>query len=443
MIMGKNSTVWLIFTVFVLFLWGDDFATAQCNDKGSIVNDVCSCTKPAYGNLCDADCVDGIWSTSQCQSCGENGGSSDLASCACLFGYSGDLCTDVPCNGQGTYSNDVNDVNDACTCDPGYSGGTCEIMCSGGGRVDEESCVCDEGRVGNECEGKTFAAECNSIGTYFEANKTCLCGTFSEPKGESCHCLLNARPHHSSPGCECLPGYYSHSCGMFSCKNGGSLSEGHEDSCDCSKGYSGIACEILDDIRKTIKRLRGSAITGIKVIGDLLDNTIPDAVLKNVTDGVHNRYTLLINQYTVESEIAHLDGDGVKEFLKSFAMNETIDMEALITALKPQPLGTGAEDRAETESSKTAVPEKKTKEFTALNGEIVVFVYESGGLFANGVKVEGVLEQEDGNIITLLYGTGYLTAPNKIQAVNPQTSAQCQSFASLIGVVIGVMLISL
>ncbi|XP_038065951.1 neurogenic locus Notch protein-like isoform X2 [Patiria miniata] len=166
-------------------------------------------------------------------------------SCACVAGFTGQLCeTDIdecgsdPCQNGAECVDAVNGVS--CTCAAGFTGPLCETdidecgsdPCKNGAEcvdgVNEFSCMCAAGFTGPFCE--TDIDECAS-----------------DPCQNSAECVDGVNEF----SCTCAAGFTGpmcetgiDECGSDPCQNGAECADGdNEFSCTCAAGFTGPLCE--------------------------------------------------------------------------------------------------------------------------------------------------------------------------------------------------------
>ncbi|XP_038065954.1 neurogenic locus notch homolog protein 2-like isoform X5 [Patiria miniata] len=205
-------------------------------------------------------------------------------SCACVAGFTGQLCeTDIdecgsdPCQNGAECVDAVNGVS--CTCAAGFTGPLCETdidecgsdPCKNGAEcvdgVNEFSCMCAAGFTGPFCE--TDIDECASdpcqnsaecVDGVNEFSCTCAAG-FTGPMCETDIDECGSDPCQN--GAECVDGGNEFSCTCAAgftgdlcdkdidecesnpCQNGVCHDEGNGFSCECSAGYRGTLCKTV------------------------------------------------------------------------------------------------------------------------------------------------------------------------------------------------------
>ncbi|KAL0479704.1 tenascin [Acrasis kona] len=228
--------------------------------------------------------------------------------CICRNNYYGDNCTFVDCNGlQNTNPNvcsrnGICSAYNNCTCNYGSYGNNCQFttcygisnfnssVCSGNGSCTSyNTCVCSYGFSGPDCskfycsgvEARN-ASVCNSHGTCVSPNV--------------CNCYNSS--------------YGGVDCGVFSCygvMNNASTACGGTtvgkcidfNTCLCSSGYSGDACNIISS--KAVISLISSAYNSANITSSQLYNMT--LLLKNVTNSFTDDLSTKIQVLNIISNI--------------------------------------------------------------------------------------------------------------------------------------------
>ena len=262
---------------------------ATCRDKAGVIT--CTCHYGYETENAGLNCTN----IDDCAAlpCQHNGECSDEVlgyRCACVSGYTGqiceldvDECESTPCQNGADCIEGVDQF--VCECADGWSGSACTVdidecwsaPCQHGGScadgVDSYACTCENGYNGTNCAENIDDCgpnPCLSNGTCYDrvANFTCACvsgfsGRTCEHEVDACDAATNicdqqhAQCINRGPGdsiCLCYPGYETadsgvtctevDECASTPCRNGATCSDRLEAyTCLCASGFRGDVCE--------------------------------------------------------------------------------------------------------------------------------------------------------------------------------------------------------
>ena len=229
---------------------GDDCTTRICTTEEI---DACGTTTicEVMGN--QAICTDPCLSSNPCLNGSECSFESDVFSCECLPGYSGDECEVTPCDTDSPCENDSD-----CLFIPDVGGEPGED-----GFVGDFACSCVNGWFGSTCtENPCDNSPClNGADCDFDPEGNITCECLDGSGGEFCDQHACNNPHCKNGGeciflpdfdyrCECPEGFSGDDCEITPCTNNPCLHEGictvdgSTFSCECVGGFDGETCEI-------------------------------------------------------------------------------------------------------------------------------------------------------------------------------------------------------
>lgn len=242
----------------------------------------CTCSYGYYGAACDLECPGGAHNP-----CSGNGVCSPVGTCSCwadqIKGYfsgiscaqcanemSGPRCVTSCPRTRGTVATTS---TRPCVCLPQFIGSECALrcpqgsggasdVCNGRGRCQLSSnglravCSCDPGFFGSACDVVCSAKHCEDVMGYYRAQ--------CSPDSGQCECRDNALGHWQGPRCsKCMEGYWGPECSAAcTCNNRGTCDstnakcscfadvvKGHWTGSDCSKcvvGFTGSDCNMIE-----------------------------------------------------------------------------------------------------------------------------------------------------------------------------------------------------
>jgi len=245
-----------------------------CFGHGSCLSGVCSCDDGFTGDACNI----------VISACANNCSSHGLCvggKCNCIPGlWTGDACDEEVYNCPARLSNctghgrceptDTQDSNSAwaCTCDDGFCGDACNVVCgkcpnncTGHGICSVGKCTCDVGFSGSDCSIvaaiTTCPNNCTGHGRCKKVNGafSCVCdgcygGADCSQTSTFCPGNCSSRGLCDCDGvCHCQPGFTGSACnevvslceGLNYCSGNGQCAN---NTCKCNPGFAGKSCNL-------------------------------------------------------------------------------------------------------------------------------------------------------------------------------------------------------